>query len=541
MKVKLDSFGGLSPRTAVRLLQQNQAQVASDCDLLSGSLKPWFSPLQIMTPSKTGVIQSIYLYAALYWFHWTEVIDVVRSPIAGDVSERVIYTGVATGPKITNNTIAIQGGGTSYPNAAYDLGIPAPATAPAATGSANVDPALNESRIYVETYVSAWGEESAPSPVSAIVIADPNVAVSLSALNTVPIGNYNVISKRIYRSVDSGAGASFFLVAEIPVAQTTFNDAVGGVTVAANGSLLTASWDMPPANLTGIIELPNGVIAGFSGNELCFSVPYQPHAWPVAYRYATNWPIVGIGAFGNSVVVTTTGLPYMAIVSDPASVLVEKLETEQSCVAKRGIVDMGYAVAYPSPDGIMLIGMGVNKLITEGLLTRAEWQAYNPPSIHAYLHDGRYIAFYDATAIGGTTGCLIFDPSNGNATLTESTIYATGGYKNREDDSLYLIVGGQIVKWNGAATKLNYVWRSKVFTAPRPTSVAAGQVLAAAYPVTFKLFTDGVLKHTQTVADGNPFRLPAGSMAVDHEIELSGSTEIYKCFIAESISELARV
>ncbi len=550
MLINLETFQGLVPRKAAKKLGKFQAQIANDCNLLNGDLRAWLQNKFMWTPTKVGAINSLYRYAQAYWFHWTESgVSVVRAPIAGDVTDRVIFTGVATGPKITDNTIAIQGGGTNYPNNAYDLGIPAPTVAPTVVGTPNADPSLNESRIYVETYVSGWGEEGPPSPVSAIVDIDPDVVVNLSLLNVVPAGNYNIISKRIYRSVDSGIDATFMLVAEIPVAQTTYADTVSGVTVASNGGLLSAEWDMPPADLTGIVELPNGSIAGFSGNELCFSVPYQPHAWPVAYRYATNWPIVGIGAFGNSLVIGTAGLPYLAIAGDPSSASVEKLETEQACVSMRGMVDMGTAVAMPTPDGLQMIGMGINKLVTASLMTRKEWQAYNPPSIHAYFHDGRYIAFYDATAIGGVQGGFILDPNNPEAGLTHTTFYATSGFTNREDDYLYLVVGGNVVRWDGGPNPRTYTWRSKTFPSPKPVNPGIAQVKAAAYPITFNLYAyedvagvpTAILKHTQAATDSKPFRLPAGYLAEDFEIELVGSSDVSQCIIAESVDELKAV
>jgi len=539
MLINIATFQGLVPRNAVKKLGKFQAQVADDCNLLNGNLRAWLQTKFMWTPTKVGVINSVYRYAQLYWFHWTETgVSVVRSPIAGDVTDRVIFTGIATGPKITDNTIAVQGGGTNYPNNAYDLGIPAPALAPTAAGTPNADPGLNESRAYVETYVSGWGEEGPPSPVSNIVDIDPDVVVNLTALNAVPAGNYNIISKRLYRSVDSGTNATFMLVAEIPVATLTYADTVSGVTVASNGGLISADWDMPPADLSGIIDLPNGSIAGFSKNELCLSVPYQAHAWPIASRDSINWPIVGIAAFGNSILITTTGLPYIAIAGSPP----EKIETEQSCVSGRGIVDMGYAVAYPTPDGIQIIGIGVNKLITDPLMKREEWQKYNPTSIHAYLHDGRYVAFYDATAIGGIKGGFILDPNSSEGGMTHTSIYATAGHSNREDDYLYLIVNGNVVRWNGGPSSRTYTWKSKVFQAPKPANPSVAQVKAKAYPVTFNLYGDEggvqVLKHTQSVASSAPFRLPAGYLAEDFEIELIGSVEVSQCIIAESIDEL---
>ena len=46
-----------------------------------------------------------------------------------------------------------------------------------------------------------------------------------------------------------------------------------------------------------IINLPNGMMVGFSGNNICFCEPFFPHAWPIRYRLTTNFDIVSLGAF----------------------------------------------------------------------------------------------------------------------------------------------------------------------------------------------------------------------------------------------------
>jgi hypothetical protein len=66
------------------------------------------------------------------------------------------------------------------------------------------------------------------------------------------------------------------------------------------------------------------------------------------------------------------------------------------------------------------------------------------------------------------------------------------------------------------------------------------QVEAEAYPVTLKIYTDGVLMLTQTVQDRFPFRLPA-RQARDWEFELTGNKEVFSMAIGQSMEELANV
>ena len=58
---------------------------------------------------------------------------------------------------------------------------------------------------------------------------------------------------------------------------------------------------------------------------------------------------------------------------------------------------------------------------------------------------------------------------------------------------------------------------------------------------TLKLYADGVLKHTQTVTDGEVFRLPSGYKASEFEVEVSGSVPINEMCVYESAGEIGRV
>jgi hypothetical protein len=63
-------------------------------------------------------------------------------------------------------------------------------------------------------------------------------------------------------------------------------------------------------------------------------------------------------------------------------------------------------------------------------------------------------------------------------------------------------------------------------------------VVARSYPATFKLYADGVLKHTQTVANADPFWLPSGYRARFLEVEITGTAEVLAVHVASSPQEL---
>ena len=531
-------FKGIAPRAEPRLLQENQAQVALNCKLWHGSLRPLLANLLVGSLSKPGTIKTIRRFGhatpsdTQYWFHWAADVDVCRGQIFGDVQERTYYTD-GTLPKVTNGTLALSGGGTNYPNVSYTLGIPAPAAAvtAAVTGTGT---GIAETRIYIYTLVSAWGEEGKPSPATAQSQVDvyPGQTVNLSGLSGAPTGAYNIVSKRIYRSVTGSFGSGYLFVAEIAVSTTSYSDAVA--TENLGEQLPSLTYSMPPATLKGLVSLPNGMMAGFDGKDVYFCEPYKPHAWPLAYVMTVDYDVVALGVTDTTLVVLTKGFPYLMQGTHPSNISMVKAEIPQACVAKRSVKFLSGSVVYASPDGMFAIGNGTINL-TEHIFTNNEWRAFfKPDSIHGYVYDDKYIGFYDT---GAVQGGFIIDPRRGDFTMLDW--YATAGYYDPQRDALFLVVGGVLVKFDEGATNMTAAWRSKVFYSPKPINLGVIRVEAASYPVSVQVFADGVSKGTFSITSAMAQRLPAGYMAKTWEFSISTAVEVYSVAFAESVTELA--
>jgi len=530
----IKSFSGVSPRTPARYLQDSQAQVAINCPAFSGSLVPLPDvSTSVHTLTKSGTPTTIYRFGqgiqsdSQYWFHWATDVDVVRGPIAGDTSERTYFTGEGDYPKATDNSMALSGG-TAYPIASYRLGVPAPTVAAVATVSGTGDAtAVPETRVYTYTWVNSWNEESAPAGPSNAVDWTFGQTVTLSGLDAVPAGEYNIAARRIYRSVSG----TYLFVAEIPVSANTFNDTVSPDDLAEELPSLT--WDMPPAGLKGLVAGPNGVMAGFVGRDVYFCEPYRGFAWPVGFSQTVDYPVVGIGVMDTTFAVLTTGVPYFIQGTHPDSMAVVQSDIEQACVSKRSIVSLNGSVLYASPDGLVMLSSSGSKLITEQLFTRAQWQGFNPSSIHAYQHDMKYVAFYDT---GAVQGGFIFDMMTGVFIMHD--IYATAGYSDLQRDELFLAFANKTVKkWYGGTNK-SYTWKSKKFTLPQIMGFSCAQLEAEAYPMTAKIYADGALIHTQAVTSRAPFRLPA-TTGRDWEVQIEGDKEVFSFVMAQSMQEIS--
>jgi hypothetical protein len=540
--ISVNQFSGVSPMTPPRYLDNNTAQTALNCPVWMGSLQP-IRGISAITPSpitKSGDITSIYRFDQAEtdekknWFHWTTDVDVVQGFIAGDVTERTYYTGDGN-PKVTNNALALSGGGTDYPIASYDIGVPKPTgtftTAKTGTPDANT---TAETRVYTFTYVNSWDEESTPYAETDMTPSTEDVYPGESVVVTMPTGalsNVNVTKKRIYRSATGTTNTNYFFVAEVSLATATYTDSLDGDEL--NEVLPSLTWVQPPTTLKGLVGMANGVMVGFSGNDVYFSEPFRPFAWPVQYMQTVGWPVVGLGIIDTTVVVLTKGRPYFIQGSHPDSMVMIEADINQACLSKRSIVSMGANVFYASPDGLVGLAPGGSAVVTQSMFDKYTWQALSPEDMVGCMYEDKYIGFFDATT---GNGGFVYDMVA--KTWNFHNIYVTGAFNDLKNDALYVIKESdtELWKWD-TGTALSYTWKSKKFTFPEPKSFSCYRVLAEAYPVTMKIYRDAASIVSLSVTDDALRRLPPGA-GTDWEFQLEGNTEVYNVQIAQSPTEL---
>jgi len=545
--ISLTKFSGVAPKMSPNKLPPELAQTADNVRLLAGTLDAWTAPLTVLSGLTAAPTSTIYRFGqdlvsdTQYWFHWTVDVSIVKGAIANDQTERTYFVHPTLGPRLTYNTLALTGGSGDYPWASYPLGVPAPVSAPiAAVGTEGNTSTTAEARVYVYTFVTSLGEEGPPSPPSNSLTIYPDGGVAaLSGLAASAPSGYSgyITAKRIYRTLTGSLSTEFQFVDEIPIAQSTYSDSIRGEDL--DEVIPSVQWFPPPSTAIDIVQMANGITVVLDKYDIYPSEAYIPSAYPPGYSLAVDYPVVGGAAVGTTAFILTTGVPYLLTGSDPSAMSLVKLETPQSCVSKRSIAAMDGGVLYASPDGLIyLTGSGQITNVTAPFFSRKEWQALVPSSIHGYYHEGRYHGFYNN---GATQRGFIFDPAQGSAAFTFTDLYATAGFTDLVQDSLYLKVGTDIVKWGADNDKQAYTWRSAIFEMASPENKACAQVIAKSYPATFKLYADGALKHTQTVANADPFWLPSGYRARYYEFELSGTAEILSVHVADSMKELGGV
>lgn len=527
-RINLGPFGGQLPRYDKHLLPENNAQTALNCYLKNGTLKPAQGPLDSGVALSSSS-KSFYLYnrdangGQGFWFQWANAgVRVVPSPIVNDAYKRVYFTGDGV-PKFTAADVATAGGG-PYPSAVYDLGLPSP-NAPQAVGPLG-SPTPGTQKIktaYVMTYVDKYGAEGPPSLASGLVDRwDGNGSVQLNNLS-VASGNFVVTNKRIYRVELQGV---YQFVAEIPAATTSYLDNLSSANL---GTLLPSeTWLAPNPAMVGLTGLPNGAMMGWWGNNIAFSEPYRPHAWPIEYRHALDDEIVGAAVSDIGIIVATKGKPYLLTGTTPDSIAENKLDANTPGISTRSVVDMGSFVVYASNEGLI----GNAGIMTAAHMTAEQFKALNPASFHAYRWNDRYLCFYD----NGTKGAFTFHPDEG---FLFYSIHGEYGYQESATQNIYLKNNAQTVLniWHQGAP-VAYTWKSKVFQNPLSRVPNCAKVHAEAYPVDVQFIADGQTLKNVTVQDRRAFRLPNTAHYDDLEIQIAGTATVKSIQIADQMTEL---
>ncbi|KZZ72404.1 hypothetical protein A3765_28510 [Oleiphilus sp. HI0130] len=521
-------FRGSRPKIQPHLLETGEAQKAINCRLQTGALEAFRGP-SLERAISVASVASLFKYADTnYWFEFQQDANVAEGPIASDTESTTYFTGDGE-PAMTYASIATQGNA-PYPSNRYRLGLPAPADTfdVTVTGTANPVDDNADSRAYTFTYVSARGEEGPPSLPSDIVDVLLGEEVSITNIPVAPSGNYNVTSKRIYRTSTASGDTDYLFVAEIPVAQTTYTDTLASESL---GEVLpSVDWHAPPSDMIGLTSCANGVLAGFSGKELYLSEQYLPHAWP--YSLTMDRPIVGIVSVRGGLVVATDGKPVIVAFTSPSAAAQYEIETPRACISKRSMVDMGDYAIYATGDGLVAVdSSGQAPLITQNVIDRYQWQKFNPETIHAYRKENWYVGFYQGQSVSGG-----FAITARGDTFIEFDFYADAGFVDPKTGDLYLVIDGDIVKWDDdAANPIPYRWVSAETLLASSQNIAAARVDAESYPVTFELYSEGNLLHTQSVTSSEPFWLPGNYLVRRYHIAIEGSTRVRAAFAAETL------
>lgn len=598
---KLSNFGGMVPAVDDRLLPDSAAAYTKNTWLYNGNISG-FKPLRFIRNLVSSTAKRVFRipidplektnYNNSVWLEFEDpTTTVIRAPMLQDTYSRYYWLGKDTNP--TYNTLSrIQAG-----LAPLKLGVPEPAQGPgvraqsgyiiaAETGivrtfrnpaslaytKANGNITVNNSggvsvdtlnivtdggpvivsRSYVYTYVTQFGEEGPPSPPTVKTgVSEDGWVISIPPVPS-SVTNGRLVDKfRLYRTITSSAGvATYYQVDEFPLSQLTYNDTKLDTAISSNNQLQSETWTEPPITLKGWVAMPNGIIAAWKDNEVWFCEPYRPHAWPVGYQVSVDYPIVGLGVMGQTLIIATTGTPWAATGVRPSTMTLAKINTFEPCQSRASIMSTPEAVMYASPNGLVAAVPGSVRILTSELINPDEWQSFHDLSkLQSVRFGGAYMAYETPAA---TSKGFMIDPSQPR--MGYIPLQSSAGITAIDTDPWS---AGTLIIRDGAIYVLDqpdntnletYQWKSKVFQLPSLDNLGAMKLffevptgVSAPYGVV-RVYADGRLVLTRDlVTSGQEMRLPSGYTAHTYQVEVEARVIVHNIQVATTSRELRSV
>ena len=394
--------------------------------------------------------------------------------------------------------------------------------------------------------------------------------------------NLTGMKRQVFRT--AGTVASYLFVGEVPATDTTFTDAVASTALGETIDSLAART--PPRNAHSIALMANGAVAVLAGNEVCISDLGLPHSFPTANRYAIPAECVDIVAVSNAIIVLTTSFPYIITAELPDAGSKAKIDNYAPCMAKEGVVDVAGGAIYPGTDGFYLASPSGVRSVTASVFKKREFDAINPKTIRASLHDQQIVACY----VGPQGRAMLsFDLAEPDSVVQ---ISREVGAMAVSEGVLYVSIGSTIYTWDSDdVNRFLAFYRSKEYQFGPPQNFAAAQVFAefddlndpnlatktrqanmallasalkpngalcsaglnvhgingsairpvkanSARFVQFNMRRNGSLVFSKIVQNSAPFRLPADSKGELYTFEVASSIPVDSVSVATSMQEL---
>lgn len=322
-------------------------------------------------------------------------------------------------------------------------------------------------------------------------------------------------------------------------------------------ALASDEYDAPPENMQGLVLMQNNIYVGFEGNQLYFSEPGLPHAWPRKYIRSIEDNIVALAVIGGFLLVLTDAFPYQVVGTDPNVMRVTRIDAPYACVSKRSVVSMSYGVVYSSHEGLALYSPTAGPvIITRAIQNQDTWNS----SINAASVVG---VFYGDSYFGShSTGSIVFERDEQIGGFFVDIEYKfTAAFYEPVTGKLFYVSGtnGDILLWDDlsqpAATQ---EWKSKTIVTKDFINLGAARVIADysaltsvwnfttdtwedldqlwnnTDQVTFSLYVDKELIFSVGINDVNMFRLPTGYKSDTFEVGVEGNVRIRSIHLAET-------
>lgn len=522
----ITQFLGISPRTPWHALRDGQATVAHNVKLRNGQVQAWRERKAVGLGVQDAKSMFWHGCCGLTWDTCVSVADYVTD------YGRLFVTGRNDRPE----TMLVDQ--TTCEATYYYLGVPPPGTAPEVSAT-HCEGRTASVRSYVYTYVNIFGEESAPSPVSAQVSVCDGDTVTISGLTPPPDG-WGISEIWLYRSAtayreytvkEQQPLTDFLKVAEFDATETTYTDTLKEKYLGP--ALVTREFRVPPADLRHISYLRGtGILTGVTNNMVHFSSPYLPYNWPAEYDLTLPFNIVNAVAVDSDLFVSTDSFPYV-IKGDGACEArkcrsVEDVNTplpDISCGYAHSAIATPFGMIYSSKDGLVLVMPNATfRILTSQWFSSDDWIKIRPDTVRlAYWRGYLFCVTDEVSFILEIDGDTYNDVRLGElSTISDQPVDMVqtdfGELIMLDDDRL-------MYQWNAGDKLREYLWISRELP------------LDGMYtPTTAKIRTQGTtltlltpyqdVSYSRYIYNEKPVRLARLGRHVNYRIQLRGTGDV---------------
>jgi hypothetical protein len=571
--IRIARFAGLLPEVSKRLLAVDHAQIAHNCLLWDGQLKPMPTWNSVTT---VGGLASLYFDPTQNNnFNVSTQLTQAFVNIGGPFETQVVEGISALVPKRVY----------FFDNSLMPLGIPQPTFSIATYNFTNTNKSVYPiARTYAVTYMQ--GNLEGPPTVLPQLGTNGNlfegdIVNIILNLNLAEIAAARVNAMRIYRTVPgfdtseelaNPLETGFHLVglAVLSGSQMSFTDSNDSSMIPGD-LLITDQWMPPVTPPSGSSVFFDQLEGGWGVFGYCktsalpsilqFSERYIHHAWPPQSLINIPDAVTAIAIYYDTVFIGTQNIPYLAHVAqgdgDSLDIQVRKFPDEFACVPN-SMVTTNAGAMFVSQDGLIALSNESGDVASKKVANPGD--SLVTPTTSFKFYDVTQTAWWNGLFFGftGSGGYIYNQPSAANneyplgQLVTIDLPSGAAGPNVTTGSGLFAAWGNTVYSFPlpgynyDSATKATYTWKSKRFVLPGLTTFAGAKVVndnSGNLTVTINGYNSGgestpSFTYTRTLNHSNPWRLTHQHKCLEWEIILSGTAIVNEFHMATSFRDL---
>lgn len=482
--IHIKQFAGLMPELAARNMPHTCAQIAHNCLLRDGSLRPlprWkkFHVLTTAT-SESHIYEDEATGALINAYDYGEAVYLNGEPFANRM-----VVGINNIPAMhqgfTSNVMQTLGIGDAPSISSYPAGIPTPMFIPTVVEGEAVEASITDSsvgytaqmfsdkpvnRIMGVTFCRLIGGGMQEGPIGVIpgqapfgVMFEGDIVNIMLELNMSFLRTYGITHVRLYRTIsglDSGEkvgnelDTDWHLVDTIDIrgAITVINYNDGGaVTTDPMDLYLSGNFYMPKYNMQHFGLTEGGWFYGVSADgKISISERYLHYAWPVENYLDIKQQVTSAATHFDNIYIGTSGYPYIVALApgegpQGLQAAPQRFPERLPCLPDTMVAAAAGAL-YTSPKGVVALSRSGQRVITAGI-TNADDVLYKksfpyvegPPEVSAYTEEVRFsralkAAYHEGVYYGI---CKSYQPTSEALISRHGFAYHTGDEINGDN------------------------------------------------------------------------------------------------------------